>query len=68
MAVTPGGNRPPLVTAEQLERDARDATREVAPMTPAADAVVIDTTGLSADDVLARLEEVVRRCSTARTS
>lgn len=56
------------VLAEQLERDARDATREVAPMKPAADAVVIDTTGLSADDVLARLEEVVRRCSTARTS
>jgi cytidylate kinase len=56
------------VLADQRERDARDATREVAPMKAAADAVVIDTTGLSADDVLARLEEVVRRCSTARTS
>jgi cytidylate kinase len=55
------------VLAQQLERDARDAGREDAPMRAAADAVVVDTTGLTADVVLARLEEVVRRCSTART-
>ncbi|QDU18893.1 (d)CMP kinase [Urbifossiella limnaea] len=55
------------VLAQQQERDARDAGRAAAPMRPAADAVVIDTTGLSPDDVLARLEEVVRRCSPART-
>jgi cytidylate kinase len=55
------------VLAQQQERDARDAGRAAAPMRPADDAVVIDTTGLSPDDVLARLEEVVRRCSPART-
>jgi cytidylate kinase len=54
------------VLAAQDERDARDAQRQLAPMKPAEDAVVIDTTHLSADDVLARLEEVVRRCPTAR--
>ena len=30
---------------DQRERDARDAARAIAPMKPAADAVVIDTTG-----------------------
>jgi CMP/dCMP kinase len=54
------------VLAQQRERDARDATRADAPMRPADDAVHIDTTGLTADDVLARLEEVVRRCAIAR--
>lgn len=54
------------VLAQQLERDARDANRADAPMKAADDAVVIDTTGLSPDDVLAQLEEVVRRCATVR--
>jgi len=54
------------VLAQQRERDARDAGRADAPMRPADDAVLIDTTGLSADAVVARLEEVVRRCATAR--
>ena len=42
---------------EILERDARDASREVAPLKPAADAHVIDTTG---ESVAASLEKV--RC------
>ncbi len=54
------------VLAQQQERDARDATRADAPMRPADDAVLVDTTGLSADAVVARLEEVVRRCATVR--
>jgi cytidylate kinase len=55
------------VLKAQQERDARDASRDLAPMCPAADAVILDTTHLTTDDVLTRLEEVVRRCSTART-
>jgi cytidylate kinase len=39
----------------QRDRDARDATRVIAPMKPAADAVVIDTTGLTIDDVIDRM-------------
>jgi cytidylate kinase len=54
------------VLKAQQERDARDAARDLAPMVPAADAVILDTTHLSADDVLARLEEIVRRCPTRR--
>jgi len=55
------------VLAAQQERDARDAARDIAPMRPAADALVLDTTHLSAAEVLARLEtEVARRCPPAR--
>ena len=43
-------------------RDRRDAARELAPMVPAADAVVVDGTGLSLDEVVDRMEaEVLRR-------
>ncbi|WP_041535405.1 (d)CMP kinase [Parvularcula bermudensis] len=43
-------------------RDARDAGREEAPMRPAADAVIIDTTTLDPDEVFARaLREIDRR-------
>jgi cytidylate kinase len=42
------------------ERDMRDAARAIAPMKPAADAVQIDTTGLSLDQVVARLETDIR--------
>ena len=41
------------------ERDARDAARAIAPMRPAADARVIDTTGLALDDVVALIAREV---------
>ena len=40
---------------EILARDARDASRAVAPLRPADDAVRIDTTGLSIEDVVERV-------------
>jgi cytidylate kinase len=40
---------------EILARDARDASRAVAPLRPAEDAVRIDTTGLSIDEVVERV-------------
>ena len=43
-----------------LERDARDAGRAHSPMVAAPDAVEIDTTGLSVDDVVARIVALVR--------
>jgi cytidylate kinase len=46
----------------QQERDRRDAARDLAPMVPAADALVLDTTALTLDDVVARLEQEVRSC------
>jgi cytidylate kinase len=42
------------------ERDLRDAARAIAPMRPADDACLIDTTGLSLDQVLAEIEHDVR--------
>jgi len=39
------------VLQDMRDRDARDSKRDVAPLKPAADAVVIDTTELSADQV-----------------
>src|SRR5690606_1650204 len=44
---------------EILARDARDASRAVAPLRPTDDAVRIDTTGQSIDDVVARVLALV---------
>lgn len=49
-----------VLRAQQL-RDQRDAARDLAPMVPAADAIVIDSTGLTPDEVVARMEQEVRR-------
>jgi cytidylate kinase len=45
----------------QEERDARDAARDIAPMAPAADAVLLDSTGLSLEQVVDRMEEEARK-------
>ena len=45
---------------EILARDARDASRAVAPLRPADDAVHIDTTGLGIDAVVERVLSLVR--------
>jgi cytidylate kinase len=51
-----------MVLAEQEERDRRDASRDLAPLRPAPDAIVLDTSLLSAAEVLDYLEREVRRC------
>jgi cytidylate kinase len=51
----------PAVLAAQEERDRRDAARDIAPMRPADDAVVLDTTGLTPAEVADRMEAEVRR-------
>jgi cytidylate kinase len=45
----------------QEERDGRDAARKLAPMVPAADAILVDTTHLGLDQVVDWLEREVRR-------
>ncbi|MGE3636046.1 MAG: d(CMP) kinase, partial [Sandaracinaceae bacterium] len=47
------------VAAEIEERDARDSSRAVAPLKPADDAVVLDTTGLDLDGATSALLEIV---------
>jgi len=45
-------------------RDARDADRTVAPLRPAVDAIVIDSTGLPVDAVVGRILDVVAAAAT----
>lgn len=44
---------------EIMARDARDAQRTVAPLKPADDAVLIDTSGMGIDDVVARVLDLL---------
>ena len=48
------------VLAAQRQRDARDTEREHGALRPAEDAVVLDTTGLSLDEVIARIVSLAR--------
>jgi cytidylate kinase len=49
------------VLASVVERDRRDAERAVAPLRRADDAVAVDTTAMSLDEVVAVVEGIVRR-------
>jgi len=51
--------KPEAVVAEMRERDQRDRTRANSPLAPAPDAVVIDSTNLSVDDVLERVNKII---------
>jgi cytidylate kinase len=51
----------------QTERDTRDAGRAFAPLKQADDAILIETTGQSLDEVVARLERLVRQRMGARS-
>jgi cytidylate kinase len=48
------------MAAELRERDLRDRTRAASPLVPAEDAVILDSTHLSEDEVLTRIEALVR--------
>ena len=49
------------VHAEIAARDERDRTRVASPLVPAADAVVLDTTRKSIDEVVEEVERIVKR-------
>ena len=56
----PGAAQQPESVLEQLrERDRRDRTRAESPLQPAPDAVIIDSTQLSLEEVVARVEEII---------
>lgn len=50
----------PTVLAELAERDERDQSRQVAPLKPADDAILIDTSSLSVNDVLTRVFHTIQ--------
>jgi cytidylate kinase len=55
------GNVAANVAAELRERDRRDRTRAASPLVAARDAVLINSSSLSEDDVLARVEGLVSK-------
>jgi cytidylate kinase len=48
------------LSREIAERDLRDSTRSVAPLRPASDAFVIDSTGVAVDEIVERVIELGR--------
>jgi cytidylate kinase len=48
------------VLAEMRARDGRDRTRPVSPLVPAKDAVLIDSTNMTLDQVIERAEQIVQ--------
>ncbi len=47
-----------------IKRDQSDENRAVGPLKPADDAVIVDTTGLSVDEVVGKLADCVKqKCS-----
>ena len=56
------------LSRQMAERDRRDRERAIAPLKPAEDAVVVDTTGLDVDTVVARVLEIARLRMTAASS
>ncbi len=49
------------MAAEIRERDHRDRTRAASPLTPAPDALILDSTAMSEDEVLSRLEDAIKK-------
>jgi cytidylate kinase len=58
---------PSVLSQELRERDERDRNRASSPLRPAADAIVIDSTTLTLDEVLTRIEGLVRPLLPHRT-
>ena len=54
------------VLQDMKERDARDSSRRVAPLAAAPDAIILDTTGLDADQVFEQASEIIARALAAR--
>jgi cytidylate kinase len=50
-----------MTAAELRMRDKRDRTRATSPLAPAPDALVLDSTTMSEDEVLRRVEELVQK-------
>ena len=49
------------LSADIAERDERDSTRAVSPLKPAEDAVIVDTSELGIDEVVAKVSDLVKK-------
>ena len=54
------------VEKELRKRDKQDMTRALAPLVPAKDAIVIDTTNLTAEEVVEKMVRLIERGSKKR--
>ena len=66
VADLPEGVSAEAIARELRERDERDRNRAQSPLRPASDAVVIDSTALTLDEVLGRIESIVRERLSAK--
>lgn len=48
------------VESDMEKRDRRDAEREVSPLVPAADAIILDTTGLAVEDIVQQILALIK--------
>jgi CMP/dCMP kinase len=49
------------LSREIAERDQRDSTRAISPLIASADAVPLDTTGMTVDDVIGRVLQIAQQ-------
>lgn len=49
------------VLQEMLDRDERDSSRKAAPLKPAEDAIILDTSSLSITDVMAKALDIIQK-------
>ena len=61
------GKSAQAMATELRERDQRDRTRAASPLTAAEDAIVVDSTRLSEDEVLDKIEKLVEQKLSARS-
>jgi len=57
------GSAGELTAAEIRLRDQRDRTRTTSPLVPAPDALLLDSTSMTEDEVLQKAEEAIRAAS-----
>jgi CMP/dCMP kinase len=58
--IAASSGEPSIVFRELRERDERDRNRADSPLQPASDAIIIDSTHMTLEEVLARIEDLVR--------
>ena len=56
-----GSHEALAIIAEMRERDQRDRSRATSPLVPAQDALVIDSTDLTLDQVIGKAEELIQK-------
>ena len=45
-----------------IDRDKRDSNREIAPLKQADDAIYLDSTNLSIEEVVEKITDIIKRC------